>query len=39
MAQKKNWYYVMVMSYDGPVFVTSVNHSSKWANWNKLEKP
>lgn len=39
MAQKKNWYYVMVMSDEGPVFVTSIEYATKYAHWNKLEKP
>lgn len=39
MAQKKNWYYVMVMSNSGPVFVTSINYGDKTARWDKLEKP
>ena len=39
MAQKKNWYYVLVMSDEGPVFVTKINYADKTAEWNKLEKP
>ena len=39
MAQKKNYYYVLVMTNSGPTFVTKVNHSNKTAEWNKLEKP
>ena len=40
MANKKqNWYYVLVMSDDGPVFVTSVKYSPKVAHWDKTEKP
>ena len=39
MAQKKNFWYILVMSDDGPVFVTGVNNSNKTAEWNKTEKP
>ena len=39
MANQKNHYYVLVMSDEGPVFVTSVNYGNKTAEWNKLEKP
>lgn len=39
MAKKTNWYYVLVMSDEGPVFVTKVNYSNKTAEWNKLERP
>lgn len=39
MAQKKNWYYVLVMSDNGPVFVTSIEYATKYAHWDKLEKP
>lgn len=39
MAQKKNWYYVLVMSDEGPVFVTSVDNKDKIAHWDKTEKP
>lgn len=39
MAQKKNLYYVLVMSDDGPVFVTSIEYATKYAHWDKLEKP
>ena len=37
--KKKNYWYVLVMTDNGPVFVTSVEYSSKTAHWNKLEKP
>lgn len=36
---KKNYWYVLVMTDGGPVFVTSVNYSNKTARWNKDEKP
>lgn len=39
MAQKKNWYYVLVMSDEGPVFVTSIEYGPKVAHWDKMEKP
>lgn len=39
MAKKQNWYYVLVMTDDGPVFVTGVEYSTKYAHWNKLETP
>lgn len=37
--KKKNYWYVMVMTGSGPVFVTKVNHSDKTAEWYKDEKP
>ena len=39
MAKKQNYYYVLVMTNNGPVFVTKVNNANKTAEWNKLEKP
>jgi len=39
MAKKQNFYYVMVMSQTGPVFVTYVDRLNKLAQWNKNEKP
>lgn len=39
MAKKKNYWYVLVMSDDGPVFVTKINYGDRTAEWNKLEKP
>ena len=40
MATKKqtNWYYVLVMTNDGPIFVTSLG-AHHTAYWNKNEKP
>ena len=38
MAGKKNWYYILVMTNDGPVFVTEIL-PNKFAKWDKLEKP
>ena len=37
--KQKNWYYVLVMSNDGPVFVTKIEYSTKYAHWDKTEKP
>lgn len=39
MAKKQNFYYVLVMTNNGPVFVTSVQYVGKTAHWNKDEKP
>lgn len=39
MAKKKNYYYVLVFTNNGPVYVTSVDYSNKTARWDKLEKP
>ena len=39
MAKKQNYYYVMVMTNDGPVFVTSVDHASKTARWVATDTP
>ena len=39
MATKKNYYYVLVFTDEGPVYVTSVNNASKYARWNKDEVP
>lgn len=39
MAAKKTHYYVIVMSENGPIFVTKVNHSNHTAEWNYKEKP
>ena len=39
MATKKNHYYVLVFTEKGPVYVTSVDYSTKYASWNRLEKP
>lgn len=39
MANKKKFYYVLVLTEDGPVFVTSVNFYMKEACWKKDEAP
>ena len=38
MARKKNWYYIMVMTNDGPVLVTEIL-PNKYAKWDKEGKP
>ena len=38
-SKKKNHYYVLVISNNGPVFVTKVNNANKTAEWNCMEKP
>ena len=38
-SKKKLHYYVLVISEDGPKFVTKVNNSDKTAEWNYDEKP
>lgn len=37
--KKKIHYYVLVMTNDGPKFVTKVNYKDKTAEWNYKEKP
>jgi len=39
MAQKKNYWYVLVMTNQGPRFVTKIDYSTKTAYWDELEKP
>ena len=40
MAKKQNYYYyVLVMTGHGPVFVTSVNNADKTAYWTDTEAP
>ena len=38
MAQKKNWYYVLVLTNHGPVFVTDIPDYHT-AEWDCLKKP
>lgn len=38
MAKKTKWYYILVLTNDGPVFVTGIGEG-KTAYWNELEKP
>lgn len=37
MAEKKNYWYILVLTNNGPVFVTKC--STRDAEWEKLEKP
>lgn len=39
MAKKKNYYYVLVFSNTGPVYVTSIDSSNKYAHWDKDKAP
>lgn len=39
MAKKKNHWYVLVMTDEGPKFVTKINYSNKTAEWDVNEKP
>ena len=39
MAKKKNHYYVLVLTTEGPKFVTKVNNFTHYAEYNELEKP
>lgn len=39
MAKKKNYWYVLVMTVEGPKYVTEVHRGTKEAVWDKLEKP
>ena len=39
MARRQNYYYTLVMTDLGPVFVTSIDISTKTAHWDKKEKP
>lgn len=39
MANKKNYWYVLVITDNGPVFVTKVNYGDKTAEWNNTEAP
>lgn len=39
MTKKKYYYYVLVFTNEGPVYVTSVNNTNKYAHWNKNEAP
>ena len=36
---KKNHYYVLVFTDGGPVYVTSIDNSNRWAHWDKDKKP
>ena len=39
MAKKKNYWYVLVMTSEGPKYVTDVHCGTKEAVWDKFEKP
>lgn len=39
MANQKNYYYVLVFTDEGPVYVTSVNNANHYARWDKSETP
>lgn len=39
MANKKNHYYILVFTNNGPVYVTSVKYTDRMSYWNKLERP
>ena len=39
MAKKKNYWYILVITDEGPKFVTNVDFGNKSAEWNKDEKP
>ena len=40
MAQKKkNYWYVLVLTSEGAKFVTGIEHDTKIAHWDGLEKP
>lgn len=39
MAKKKYYYYVLVFSNSGPVYVTSIDRSNKYAHWDKSKAP
>lgn len=39
MSKTKYYYYVLVMTNYGAVFVTSINNAERTAKWDKLETP
>lgn len=39
MAKKSNFWYILVMTDNGPVFVTKINYMDRTAEWNVSEKP
>lgn len=40
MSRKKSkYYYVLVFSNEGPIYVTYVNRNNKYAHWNKNKPP
>lgn len=36
---KKNFWYIIVLANDGARFITSLDYSTKYARWEKNEKP
>lgn len=39
MAKRKNYWYVLVLTAEGPVFVTGEDNLKKVAYWNRNEQP
>ena len=39
MAKRKRYYYVLVITNEGPKFVTRVDYLNKEARWNENDKP
>ena len=39
MANEKTYYYVLVFTNGGPVYVTSLEYPVKVAHWDKLKEP
>lgn len=39
MGKQKDYWYVLVLTEEGPVFVTDVDNATKVAKWNKHEPP
>ena len=39
MAKNKYYYYVLVFSSTGPVYMTSIDKSNKYAIWDKSKEP
>lgn len=37
--KKKSYWYILVITSDGPVFATAVNYVNHTAEWNKALKP
>lgn len=38
-AKEKEYWYVLVITEDGPIFVTKINNADRTAEWNMDEKP
>lgn len=39
MANRKTYYYVLVFTQNGPVYVTSVDNATRVAHWDKDKNP